>query len=144
MPTMVVVAALTDFQPETFSQELTRLRDDANLSQRQLGILAGVSNTAISDLERGFASAPHPSMLMKLATGLVKTGSGQVDERRADQMYFALMRAAGYMPEPRPLSADAQFREQLTMRIGPDNAPLMELLVSKMRGRPSRDQRAVI
>lgn len=144
MATMLPVTALTDFHPETFGRELTRLRTDSHLSQRQLGMLSDVSHTAISELEKGGAPPPHPSMLMKLAQGLVKTGSGDVDERRADEMYFTLMRAAGYVPEVRELSAEAKFREQLILRLGPDNAPLMELLIIKMRGRGSAEQRTAI
>lgn len=139
---MLAVTALTDFQPGTFGGTLVRLRTDANLSQRRLGELSGVSNTAISDLEKGDAPAPHPSMLMKLAQGLVKTGSGVVDERRADAAYFQLMRAAGYMPAPRETSAEAAFREEIANRYGPDGAPIIELLMLKLEGRPVSDLRA--
>lgn len=141
---MLTVAALTDFRPDTFGSTLVRLRTDANLSQRRLGELAGVSNTAISELEKGDAPAPHPSMLMKLAQGLVKTGSGHVDEYRADAHYLTLMRAAGYLPEPRDDAPEAMFRAELEAALGPDNAPLMELLLVKLRGRPPSTQRAAI
>ena len=141
---MLGMTALTDFRPDVFGEALARLRVDANLSQRLLGQLSNVSNTAISDLEKGDAPPPHPAMLMKLAQGLVKTGSGYVDEQRADEVYLALMRAAGYVPESRESGVDEVFREQLAVQLGPDNARLMELLVLKMRGRSSQTQRTAI
>lgn len=144
MITMRAMPALTEFQPTSFAAELLRLRNDANLSQRRLGELAGLSNTLISDLEKGIAASPHPSTLMKMAQGLVKTGSGYVDEERADDLYFSLMRAAGYVPETRRQTAEATFRSVLKARLGPDNGPLMEALIMKMTGRAGAEQRSAI
>ena len=94
MPTMLAVAALTDFQPKTFGIELLRLRNDANLSQRLLGQLSEVSNTAISDLEKGDAPAPWPPARASAHSDDRSTGSGDVEH--------------GVRMEPRPAEQDRQ------------------------------------
>ena len=70
--------------PPGFGQYLTGLRQRRNLSQRQLGRLAGVSAAYISEVERGVRGVPSPKILEKLARPL-----------RVE--YNELMRQAGYL-----------------------------------------------
>lgn len=67
-----------------------------------------------------------------------------MDERRADEHYLLLMHAAGYVPEDPRRNAEEGFRAILRARLGPDNAPLMEALITKMHGRGSNEQRSAI
>jgi transcriptional regulator with XRE-family HTH domain len=139
---MAVAMALTSFRPDAFSKELVRLRTDAHLSQRALARLADVSNTAISGLETGDAPSPHPSMLSKLARGLATSGSMVVDERRAEETYLALMRAAGYVPDgpPRDVHEDAQRRRLIEAKIGDRaGAEFIERAIEKVSGHPDAD-----
>lgn len=70
--------------PPGFGQYLRGLRQRRNLSQRQLGRLAGVSAAYISEVERGVRGVPSPKILEKLARPL-----------RVE--YNELMRQAGYL-----------------------------------------------
>lgn len=140
---MTRMAALTDFQPTAFADCLERLREDAHLTQRGLARLSDVSHTAISGLERGDAPPPHPSQLHKIATGLSTSGSGHVDERRRDELYLTLMRAAGYLPAVPGPSPDVLFREQLAHYLG-QTAPEMQYLLGKLRGRSEKTRQAAI
>lgn len=143
MRTMLRMAALTEFHPEAFASCLERLREHARLKQRPLARLAGVSHTAISALERAEAPAPHPSQIHKLATGLATSASGHVDERRRDDLYLELMRAAGYLPAIREKSPDQVFRDVLTARLG-KTGPRMELFIRKLEPRSEATQDAAI
>lgn len=142
---MLAVSPLTSFRPEALGAELIRLRTNVHLSQRQLARFSGVSNTSISDLESGAAPAPHPNALMKIAQGLATSGSGAIDEAKADEHYLALMRAAGYLP-PEEVTADDDelFRAQIAAVVGPDRAPMAELLLKKLRGVEDRNQDTIL
>jgi transcriptional regulator with XRE-family HTH domain len=138
---LAVSPNLASFRPNTFGAELARLRGDVHLSQRALARLAGVSNTAISELESGGAPAPHPSMLSKLARGLATSGSQKVDEARAEAAYLALMRAAGYVPpnETPAVPAVPADIEAAVRALIP--ATEVELLADTLRGLARHDER---
>lgn len=105
--------APSPFTPEGLARALVRLRDDVRLSQRRLGDLADVSNTAISALEAGSAPPPHPTMLWKLARGLATRPNGTIDETAADDAYSVLMQSAGYVHPPRSNGDDTALDAQL-------------------------------
>lgn len=137
---MLAVSPLTSFTPDALASELIRLRTDAHLSQRRLAELAGVSNTAISALESRHAPPPHPSALMKLANGLATSGSGALDERRAESRYLALMRAAGYLPPEIEDQAEETVRRSIIEEhLGHENTDLKEEIISLMRDKPRHD-----
>jgi transcriptional regulator with XRE-family HTH domain len=115
-------------------------------SQRTLSRTSTVSPTLISTLEAGTAALPHPSVLRKLATGLATDGQGNVDERRGEEHYLALMRAAGYLP-PEDRSSedrDAALRAQIAAVVGPDRAEMAEALLRKLRQVDDRDQETIL
>lgn len=142
---MLAMTPLIPFRPDALGAELVRLRNDVHLSQSQLGRLADVSNTAISDLEAGTAPAPHPLMLQKIATGLATSGSGAVDEKRAADTYLALMRAAGYMPPAVEPVEEATLRNELfALGYSHDEAPVVDRLVVDLASRSLRQRRQIL
>jgi tetratricopeptide (TPR) repeat protein/transcriptional regulator with XRE-family HTH domain len=56
--------------PVTFSSMLRRLRTDIQLTQEELARAANLSRRAVSDLERGVATAPHRDTVRLLADAL--------------------------------------------------------------------------
>lgn len=62
---------------------IKKLREDKGFSQRQLAQYTGISNTEISQLEKGNRQKPNPNILKKIAPKLGTT-------------YSVLMTAAGY------------------------------------------------
>lgn len=134
------------FTPLTLAGELTRRRMGTHQSQRTLARTSTVSNTLISTLEAGTAAAPHPSVLRKLAAGLATSGTGEIDEDRAEAHYLALMRAAGYLPPEEPPSADrdAALRAQIAAVVGPDRAELAEAVLKSLRHVDAHDQDTIL
>ena len=143
MPTIVHMSALTDFRPEAFAAYLERLREDARLSQRGLATLADISHTKIGEWEKADGGAPHPAMLYKLATCLATSGTGDLDRRRRDDLYLALMRVAGYLPDGPGPSPDQIFREQLAQYWG-TQAPEAQYLFSKLKDRSEKTKSSAI
>ena len=89
---------------EALAAVLTTLRRRARLSQRDLARRAGVSATAIGDLERAVGYNASPLMLRAISRGLAsfeRDADGaevtEVDQLRADAFYRQLMDAAGYL-----------------------------------------------
>ncbi|MFM9107555.1 MAG: helix-turn-helix domain-containing protein, partial [Chloroflexota bacterium] len=54
----------------SFADQLRRFRQASSLSQRELAEQAGLSERAVSDLERGVKQRPHPATVRMLADGL--------------------------------------------------------------------------
>lgn len=59
-----------DERPETLSEYVRQKREEAELSQRQLALEAGVSFSNISRLESGFHTNPTPELLKGIADAL--------------------------------------------------------------------------
>lgn len=70
---------------ESFGKQLRELRESRGLSLRQIGYVAGVSSSYLSQVETGERSVPTPKVLKKLAPVLGVT-------------YDRLMAMAGYTP----------------------------------------------
>src|SRR5437764_7141267 len=64
--------------PSAFGALLRRYRVAATLTQEELAARAGLSARAISDLERGAKSRPHPSTVRLLAEALGLAGPARV------------------------------------------------------------------
>ena len=71
---------------ENFGKYIKRLRNNRNLTLRQLEIKSGVSNSYLSQLENGKRGIPSPDILKKLSLPL-------------GVPYQELMAAAGYLPD---------------------------------------------
>ena len=63
---------LLDVDPATFGGQLRRLRDDAGMTQAELGAAVGLPQTRISEYERN-AHKPNEDLIMKLAEALYIT-----------------------------------------------------------------------
>jgi transcriptional regulator with XRE-family HTH domain len=70
----------------SLADEIKRLREKRDYSQRKLSYLSGVSNTEISRIENGDRPKPSPDILKKIAPHL------GID-------YNDLMKLAGYLTE---------------------------------------------
>lgn len=77
----------------SFADLLRRLRIAAVLSQRELAERAGISERAVSDLERGVKQRPHPATVRMIADGL-----GLADAERSLLMASARPAAASSLP----------------------------------------------
>ena len=142
---MLVMNPPVSFRPDALGAELVRLRTDAHLSQRALARLADVSNTTISGLEQGDAPPPHPSILAKLAHGLATSGTGRIDEEKAEETYLRLVRAAGYVPSDPPPDDDALLRKLIEKRLGNrQNSELVQSVLDAARDRPPADQHTIL
>ncbi|NPV80828.1 MAG: helix-turn-helix domain-containing protein [Firmicutes bacterium] len=69
-----------------FGRYLKKLREDRDMSIRQLALRSGVSSPYISQIETGARGVPRPEVLKKLARGLRVP-------------YMELMKVAGYIDE---------------------------------------------
>jgi transcriptional regulator with XRE-family HTH domain len=82
---------------DDFGRYLRRLRQERDLTLKQVELASGVSNAYISQLERGRRKSPHPDILK----GLAKAYGVPVED---------LLRAAGYLGET---SSELGSRERL-------------------------------
>ena len=81
---------------DDFGRYLRRLRQERDLTLKQVQLASGVSNAYISQLERGRRKSPHPDILK----GLAKAYGVPVED---------LLRAAGYLGEA---SSELTLREK--------------------------------
>lgn len=70
-----------------FGKYIRKLRNDRELTIRQLELYSGVSNSYLSQLENGKRGTPSPEIIKKLAKGLKIP-------------YNNLLEKAGYLDEP--------------------------------------------
>src|SRR5690625_4813474 len=73
-------------EAKKFGSYIRKLRNDRELTIRQLELYSGVSNSYLSQLENGKRGIPSPEIIKKLSKGL------KID-------YNLLMIKAGYMEE---------------------------------------------
>lgn len=78
-----------------FGNYIRDLRKSKKLSIRKLEQLSGVSNSYISQIERGERGIPHPEILKKLSDPLQTS-------------YTELMYAAGYVDEAEDMSSEIE------------------------------------
>ncbi len=71
---------------EEFGKYIKNIRNDRNLTTRQLELYSGVSNSYLSQLENGKRNIPSPDVLRKLSKGLKVP-------------YKELLEKAGYIDE---------------------------------------------
>jgi transcriptional regulator with XRE-family HTH domain len=119
--------------PSAFGELLRRYRVAATLTQEELAARAGLSARAVSDLERGAKSRPHPSTVRLLAEALELAGSARVA--------FEVARARGTVTSAAAVEAVGSAAAPLPQGMGPP--PLVgrqgELaLLERQRGRPGR------
>ncbi len=100
------------------AKTLATLRQNADLSRRQLEDVSGVSEETIKKIEYGRNHRPTPDTLKRLAAGLARNRAiGRIDQSAADEMLASLMQAADYIPPPTPdppaEPVDADIVEQL-------------------------------
>lgn len=94
-------------RPSDLASLLKRLRQRQRVGQKELGDLAGLSRTLITNLERGAdldgrPPNPRPDTLRRLARGLSTDGEGTPHPEAEEAFYAELMAAAGYLPTVAP------------------------------------------
>src|SRR5699024_5295192 len=85
-------------EAKKFGSYIRKLRNDRELTIRQLELYSGVSNSYLSQLENGKRGIPSPEIIRKLSKGL------KVD-------YNDLMIKAGYVEEEGNEEVDEEFEE---------------------------------
>jgi transcriptional regulator with XRE-family HTH domain len=70
---------------DVLKENITRLREELGISQRELGRRAKVTNVTISDIERGEVGDPKISTLVAIADGLETDVAGLLAARAGRQ-----------------------------------------------------------
>lgn len=135
---------------------LAALRKNAGLSRRQLEEVAGVSEETIKALEYGRNTRPSHETLRRLATALATNRAlKRVDQRAADEVLTALLRAAKYLPRsierapdppavsPDPEPIDADILEQLRKALEAD-PDAMKWILNNVANAPADERAALI
>jgi len=112
---------------KSIAEKLKQIREERGLSQRALAHLAGVSNTDISDIERGERKGFAPGLLRKIAGALNVRAS-------------TLLVAAGYLPEEEVACGRTGEMAELLVREFPGLQNVFEAL-NEM---PDKDVESVI
>jgi len=93
------------------AEELRRIRGIRNVSLREVEKATGISNAYLSQLERGGANKPSPSILHKLS-------------QFYEVPYESLMETAGYMEQPK--SRDGEQKKMSAIQAALLSADLTE------------------
>lgn len=88
---------------------LRRYRDQAGLTQEELGERANLSYRSVSDIERGISRTPYPSTVRRLADALELSG--------LDRTRF-LASARGTVSSPFPIKRDSNLPVETSVLIG--------------------------
>lgn len=132
------------------AETLTTLRKRAELSRRQLEDVSGVSEETIKAIEYRRNLRPTPDTLQKPARGLATNRAlSRLDHTAAAEVLADLMQAAGYLPqtpvsEPAPSAAADLTATLHAMGYRPDEAPLVDTLVTKLLEYSPRQRRQIL
>ena len=87
---------------ETIGDRIKRAREEAELTQQQLGDLVGISASAISQLEGGSSKSPNPTNLFKAARALKKNPEWLITGEGEESPVDDIREAIGALPDDNP------------------------------------------